>query len=323
MSTLVIGLGGVGTIAAYTLQKKTEVTAIVRSGHDEVKTNGFTIKSADYGEVQYKPSHVVKDLKGAEEFGPFDNIVVSTKVIPKEKNIWDDVKEYPKLFKKGTNVVLIQNGIEINKYWDLPDVNLISGVSYISSTKVGNTINQVAPDEVSFGLFDGGDEEALKKFAELYTNDINKANVRIDDNVRFTRLKKLLYNASYNTICCLMNVDVGIIYTSPDLIKKIKDVMKEIQTVANKDLEAHNSDKKITDTDIENMIKFTKEIDVPVNYEPSMLVDFRNDREIEVEVILGNLIRLNKDDKIPLLEFIYDGLQVIQYTLTNKLRHKS
>jgi ketopantoate reductase len=58
-NTLLIGCGGVGTIAALNLESggQVEVTAVLRSNHDAVKKDGFTIKSCDHGTIKnWKPS---------------------------------------------------------------------------------------------------------------------------------------------------------------------------------------------------------------------------------------------------------------------------
>lgn len=56
---LLVGAGGVGTLAAYNLELggKAAVTAVLRSNHDHVVKNGFNIKSVNYGKVSnWKPS---------------------------------------------------------------------------------------------------------------------------------------------------------------------------------------------------------------------------------------------------------------------------
>lgn len=49
--TLLVGGGGVGTMAAYALETggKASVSAVLRSNHDTVVQNGFKIDSIDHG----------------------------------------------------------------------------------------------------------------------------------------------------------------------------------------------------------------------------------------------------------------------------------
>jgi ketopantoate reductase len=57
--TLLIGCGGVGSIAAINLEAsgQTEVSAVLRSNYAAVTRDGFTIKSCDHGTIEHwKPS---------------------------------------------------------------------------------------------------------------------------------------------------------------------------------------------------------------------------------------------------------------------------
>jgi ketopantoate reductase len=56
---LLVGSGGVGTIAALNLEKGglARVTAVLRSNYEKVVNYGFHIKSCDHGEIQnWRPS---------------------------------------------------------------------------------------------------------------------------------------------------------------------------------------------------------------------------------------------------------------------------
>lgn len=58
-NVLLVGSGGVGTMAAYTLEQggKASVTAVLRSNYKTVSDNGFQINSIQHGQVKnWKPS---------------------------------------------------------------------------------------------------------------------------------------------------------------------------------------------------------------------------------------------------------------------------
>jgi ketopantoate reductase len=60
LNVLLVGSGGVGTMAAYNLEAGglATVTSILRSNYEAVKQNGFTITSLDHGFVKgWKPTH--------------------------------------------------------------------------------------------------------------------------------------------------------------------------------------------------------------------------------------------------------------------------
>ena len=59
-NVLVVGSGGVGTMAAYAMEKsaKSAVTAVLRSNYAAVKRRGFNIDSRDHGNIiGWKPTH--------------------------------------------------------------------------------------------------------------------------------------------------------------------------------------------------------------------------------------------------------------------------
>lgn len=67
-NVLLIGSGGLGTMAAYNLEYggKARVTAVLRSNYLSVKENGFTITSIDHGFIKnWCPSQCQSD------FSPF------------------------------------------------------------------------------------------------------------------------------------------------------------------------------------------------------------------------------------------------------------
>lgn len=353
MKVLSIGLGGVGVVTSYVLQNfnsNVDITAIIRSDYDRVMESGYTISSIDYGGRRdnadpkeadnaikgFRPKNIVKKLEEAVKFGPFDYIVVATKVIPREKdNVWDQVQQLPELLKdnKGTSIVLIQNGIDPESFWKgLKDKAIfISGVSYISSVNNKGTVTQYGHDDNNFGLiYENDNPDSLQEFLGLYTNDYNS--VGLDTNVRLTRWKKLLYNSSFNTVCCLTDLDIGKIFDLKESMgiidNLVRPLMKEIQYVANYDLKKNypnHQGEAVTDDDVGYIITATEDTDAKNNYQPSMLVDSRNGRSIELEVILGNVIKIhklntNKDMKteIPYLNLMFYLLSLVQYRLGNK-----
>lgn len=353
IKVLSIGLGGVGVVTSYVLQNfnsNVDITAIIRSDYDRVMESGYSISSIDYGGRRdnadpkeadnaikgFRPKNIVKKLEEAVKFGPFDYIVVATKVIPREKdNVWDQVQQLPELIKnnKGTSIVLIQNGIDPESFWKgLKDKAIfISGVSYISSVNNKGTVTQYGHDDNNFGLiYENDNPDSLQEFLGLYTNDYNS--VGLDTNVRLTRWKKLLYNSSFNTVCCLTDLDIGKIFDLKESMgiidNLVRPLMKEIQYVANYDLKKNypnHQGETVTDDDIGYIITATEDTDAKNNYQPSMLVDSRNGRNIELEVILGNVIKIhklntNKDMKteIPYLNLMYYLLSLVQYRLSNK-----
>lgn len=64
LDVCLVGVGGVGTITSYVLEKsgRARVTAVLRSNYHIVKDQGVDIDSVDHGEVRgFKPTHGKSD----------------------------------------------------------------------------------------------------------------------------------------------------------------------------------------------------------------------------------------------------------------------
>lgn len=310
-SILVLGSGGVGSLAAYALDYsgKAKVTTVIRSDYEAVKKNGYKIKSVDYGNIEsYKPLNIVRSLEEAKAFGPFDYVVVSTKNTPDIVKVEDLVELV--ITDKVTKILLLQNGIDIGAplIAKFPQNIVLSGVSMISSTNYGNgNIDHEGHDVLQVGYFENSNlpveeqEKAAKFFVELYHNGKNEC--VYDENVKYTRWRKLVYNATLNPLCTLTNVDVGRLELfGGDSIVRL--AMKEVYAIAKSD--GVDLDPKIAEAMIRS--------DDGVYYSPSMLVDIRKGNYVELEVISGNPVRIAHKNGVeaPILTLIYNLLKVVQ-----------
>ncbi|GMM27810.1 hypothetical protein DAMA08_005260 [Martiniozyma asiatica (nom. inval.)] len=307
---LLVGMGGVGSIAAYTLEHvgKSEVTVVARSSYDILTTKGFTIESLDYGHIEgFKPAHVVKSVEEATKFGPFDYIVVTTKNIPDVSPIEDIIKP---AVSEDTAIVLLENGVGIEKplFKAFPNHCVISGVTLIGTTLYTDTVKHVVTDEVEFGPFINPKMdkslqiEKAKGFVELYANPGNKT--RYGEDVKYIRWRKLVYNGAINSTCALLNVDIGRLELFGGLDSITRPAMQEIVDIA----------KSEGVTLPEDIIEIMIRGDDGEWYPPSMLVDVRKGNYTEYKVIVGNAIEIAKENGVsaPYLNMLYNLLHVVQ-----------
>lgn len=306
MNILIIGLGGVGAMAAYALElnDNVAVTAVIRSDYDIVTEKGFRIESVDYGVVEcFRPSKIVKSI----EAGNYDYVVVCTKNIPEVTRVEELIAP---AVGAGTAIVLLQNGINIEKavLEKFPQNVVLSGVSMISSLNYGAQISHVGKDVLQVGYFPNGNlssgvqEQSARTFVELYHNGKNECTY--DGNVKFTRWRKLVYNATLNPICALTNVDVGRLDMFGGVESMVRPAMREVLAIARAD------GIELPEEIMEAMIRS----DDGVYYAPSMLVDVRKGNYVEVEVICGNPVRIAQKYgvSVPTLSLIYNLLTVVQ-----------
>lgn len=307
---IIVGSGGVGAIAAYGLEYggKAEVTLVIRSDYDVVKKEGFEIKSCDYGHIKgFKPSKIVKSVEDASKFDPFDFIIVTTKNIPDVFKVEDIIEP---IVTKNSTIVLLQNGIDIGApiLKRFPENKVLSGVSMISSTNYNGFIDHEGKDALKIGYFhneniDSKEEkEACDNFIDIYANGLNSCTY--DQDVKSTRWRKLVYNATFNTICTLTGVDTGRLELFGGVDSLVRKAMREVLNIAKSD----GAD--IPESVIETMIRS----DDGLYYSPSMLVDLRKGNFIEIEVICGNAVRISEKNGVeaPILTLVYDLLKVVQ-----------
>lgn len=311
LNVLVIGSGGVGTIAAYALDysKKANVTAVIRSDYDTVIEKGFKITSVDYGTIEsFKPKNVVKTVEDSVPFGPFDYVVVTTKNTPDVFRVEDLIA--PAVTPKITAVLLLQNGIEIGTdvIKKFPENVVLSGVSMISSTNYSGVIDHEGTDFLKVGYFNNPNlsaemqKAAAARFVEIYHNGKNEC--VYDDDVKFTRWRKLVYNATLNSVCTLTGVDAGRLELFGGTDGIVKKAMVEVLAIAKSD--GVNLP--------EDIMEFMLRSDDGVYYSPSMLVDIRKGNYIECEVISGNPVRIAQKNGVdaPILTLVYEMLKVLQ-----------
>lgn len=243
---LIVGMGGVGTMAAYALETggKAEVTAVCRSNYDAVTTNGFSIDSLEHGNgiTGFKPSHVLNAVpKVVEEtLEPFQYLVVTTKNIPDVRpNVLDIIS--PAITPGMTTIVMLQNGLNIEKPITkaFPDNVVLSGISFIGATETTHgVVRHDDNDSVKLGPFPDQSvsperaEKAAKRFIDIYTA-CGKVEWSFDDDVKFTRWRKLVYNSSYNSVAAILGMDTARMRMSQIVIDDlVKPAMKEIITIA-------------------------------------------------------------------------------------------
>ncbi|KAJ5151102.1 Ketopantoate reductase ApbA/PanE [Penicillium canariense] len=317
---LIVGTGGVGTLAAYALEQggKAEVTAVMRSNYNAVQKNGISINSAQYGNgiKGWRPTRICKVVPNTakENLPPFDFILVTTKNIPEISPTVSDIIA-PAVTPHKTAIVLCQNGINIEKplISCFPTNPIISSVSYVSATEISHgSILHDGQDEQTIGAFHNPDvpaqvaEEAAKRYIDIYNPD-GKIDVTFDADVRRVRWRKLLYNASFNPVAAILRMDTPRMRMSSHVIDDlIRPIMKEVLAAARAD--------GITDFP-EDLPEILIRVD-PIGsaFKPSMCQDIEKGNLIELENIVGEPLREgeSKGVAMPTLRTIYGLLKGMQ-----------
>jgi 2-dehydropantoate 2-reductase len=144
------------------------------------------------------------------------------------------------------------------------------------------------------------DTESATLFANLIKAGGGSTEVHKD--VQFERWGKLLVNGSWNPICALTrSTDAYFLRSNPEAVDFVREVMLEIASVASAYGYA-----AIDAPLVEFQLKRATVRDTP-GVEPSMMADALAGRNIEVEAIVGNVLKLAREKgvKTPLVRSIY------------------
>lgn len=318
-SVLLVGSGGVGTMAAYALEMGVQaaVTAVCRSNYDAVKTAGFQIDSLDHGQgiTSFRPTHILDHVPDVqrEQLEPFDFLVVTTKNVPDVNPTVLDIVE--KAITPGlTVIVLLQNGLNIEKplVERFPQNAVLSGVSFIGATEFElGSIRHDDRDRAKLGPFPGQQasftaaETKAREFVELYMA-CGKVDWQYDEDVNFTRWRKLVYNSTFNSVSAILGMDTARMRASRFVIDElVKPAMLEIVAIA-----------KAAGVDLpSSVIQDIITVDpTDTAFMPSMGQDAAKGNYIESENIVGEPLREAKRSGVPAptLQTMYGLLRGIQ-----------
>jgi 2-dehydropantoate 2-reductase len=308
MKVLLHGTGAIGTVYAYLLLKAgCEVTAVCRSNYEAAKANGLLIDSDLYGKGIRIAPNVVRTPAEAVSHGPFDYVIVATKVLPSAKN--SEIIA-PAVTPGHTSIVLMQNGVSIEEEYALkfPGTTILSCVIYLPSTQVKpGHIEMGNLETLQVGAYPSRSDRAehMKAAGELLVSTLASAggNATWFEDIQEKRWYKLLLNAAWNPICALsLCRDTAFLAASDVSNDVLKGVMGEIVAVAKK-LGYESISPAAVDKQLQRALARIGHKGI----EPSMLVDVLNGRRMEVEAILGNPIRVAKGlgVDVPRLELLY------------------
>jgi 2-dehydropantoate 2-reductase len=287
LKILVFGAGGVGAYFGGRLaQAGAEVSVACRSDYESVKKFGYQIKSAA-GDFEFFPAKVCRSA--ADYHDAADVVMATTKVLP---GISVPELIRPAVSKK-TSIFIIQNGIDVEKKFaaDFPNNEIISAIAYIGVFREGDgRITHTGAGRLRAGMYpEGNASPRLEQLAELF----KKSNVEceiVSDIIR-ARWEKLVWNVPFNPVSVLAGcVDTREIVGNPELVNLCLSLMHEVCAVAKA------CGKELAQDVAEKNINYTRTFPP---YKTSMLLDYESGRPLEVEAILGNVIRNADAHNVP------------------------
>lgn len=301
-TVLVIGAGAVGALFGSALARQgVEVSVVCRSDYDAVSRDGYFIRSETFGDHTFRPVRVYRN--SAECVAPPDYVLLTVKVLPSV----DRVALLRPVVGPSTTIVLIENGIDIEE----EIASAFAGNEILSSLAfVG--VGRGAPGEIvhqSFGSlvigrYPSGIGAAAERLAALFV--AGGVPCKLTDNVVSARWQKAVWNAPFNPISILGGVlDTAAMLRTEGDRAFIRQAMQEVCNVAA--AAGCPQSPKLIDAMIANTSSMPA-------YKTSMALDYENARPMEVEAILGNVVRSARklDVATPALDAIYALAKMVE-----------
>jgi 2-dehydropantoate 2-reductase len=229
----------------------------------------------------------------------------------------------PVITPSKTAIVLIQNGLDI----ELPLIEafpanaIMSAVSMIGSSTTGsNSVVQIGDDVLTTGPHfhhcEGTSREKqlkiTKEFVDMYNAGLRGAPTTalctLAEDMPAARWHKLLWNGTFNTLCTLMRMDIGELQSSRGRETLPIPMMWEVWRISKA------AGHLLLESEIQRL---AYRLPDDCRYRPSMLLDLENGRPMELEVILGNMLKRAKELSVdaPIINTVYELLKLEKWKM--------
>jgi 2-dehydropantoate 2-reductase len=315
-------------------QNNIHVSLICRSNYGVVAKSGVRLKTHTFGDYVFKPHAVYSSIQDAASSleapkDGWDYVIVSTKALP---DITDDARNIEPLIRKApearTCVVLIQNGVGIEEPHRLlfPRNPIVSAVTFITVEQISpGIVRQNRWTRISLGSYSDGlgaktsevmalqqrGDECVQELVELFKRIGKLRDAEQYDELKMQHMRwhKVAINASVNPSAVLSGgLDNVAMVTDPALRGHIKACMEEVFAAAPKILG------QPFPSDLASPEAILKSTERNPGSRPSMLMDWEHGRPMELEVILGNPVRIGEEHgvEMPRLQSMYALLRSMQ-----------
>lgn len=321
---LLVGAGAIGAFFASRLASvpNVVVSALCRSNYKAVKSNGFRITSSYYGDYTFRPEFTFSSPDEArrvkrEKGLTWDYLLVTTKALP---DVSDDSALLEGLVDQKSSIVLVQNGIGIEEPYHrrFSGNTILSGVTIASCAQpepglikhnrwTKTDVGPYVPDNTTSSPA----IQASDKFVDLLgQSGIKDAKSCSHDDLQFIRWHKIAINATMNPSAVLSggagNRELAL---DPELAEHAKGVMNEVLAVAPVVLGKRLPDWLATPEQVLESVSKNM-----TGSRPSMWQDWEAGRRMELEVILGNPVRMARERRMemPRVQSMYALLKKAQ-----------
>ena len=291
----VIGSGAIGALYSCMLQKAGyRIFMQCRSNYNHIYDQGFHVHTK-WGDTHFIPDLVISHVHHLKQYiSQIDMVLIATKVLdPNElKSIIEPFSD------REIPLIYLQNGIHIEgPYIQNTSFKLIAGIPFVcvSQFEMGYI------DHQDYGLlvlgdFPSGISDHVHQIADAFRSV--GVPIRLSDQIQTDRWEKLMWNAALSVIYQQNTTEL---LSNPKIELRVRGIMQDVIHLAKAD---HcDLDENLIDEKIQATINMEP-------YFPSMALDYRSKRPMEIDAILGNALMFAKKKYIKSihLESVYQDL---------------
>jgi 2-dehydropantoate 2-reductase len=302
-SYAILGTGAVGGYYGGLLQKSgREVHFLVRGDYAHIKANGLRVDSP-------RGNFLLERVNAYASPGlmpPCDVAIVAWKSTENAHL----AEVLPKVLKPGGTVLVLQNGLDPEREAAaaVPGSPILSGLCFLCSRKAGpGWIQHLDYGAITLARYSPEGARGVTAEMRAVEEDLKTAGVeiRLHEDWRGARWRKLVWNIPFNGLCALLGADTARLMRHPAMRVQIGGLMDEViagAAACGCPLPGDFRDRMMKDTD------------AMAAYEPSMKLDRDSGRPMELTAIYGRPLEeiAKAGGKAPLIEALRAQLSFLQ-----------
>lgn len=285
----IIGGGAIGLLFACYLSKSNQVTLYCRTNDQARLMNKYGIDLKYHGMVD---NFTIK-AKQSEEISAEELFIIAVKQYQLEQ-----IERVLSHIPAQTPLIFIQNGVAHLKFIEnLSHETIIVGVVEHGALKEKtNYVHHTGEGVTRLALFRGNEQSVLPIIHKL--NTISFPFVFEKDYIEMV-FGKLIVNAVINPLTTILKVKNGELMLNSHYLHLVNLVLEEVVKVLD------ISDREKVFNRIQTICENT------ANNQSSMLKDILNNRQTEIDGIIGGLLHIaeTKKLKVPVLQFLYHSIK--------------
>ncbi len=296
----IIGAGSLGKTYGGLLSFHHEVHYLVRSEYNEIKqNNAFSLDFVKENQQVLIQAPLIHN--DAKTLPPSDLIIIALKTT-ENKSLGALLEN---CLKPDSIILVIQNGIGNEEWVATFTANqpIVCGVASMGAYRLG-ALKVEIPILGELRLAPFNEPNACAKVGEAFQKTTPPIKTIFCDNYRDIRWKKLLWNVPFSSLSIIYQQDAQTLASTQPYAAIVQALMNEIVDIA----KAENVE--ISQDYIMKMLALTKSIK---GYFPSMFHDYANNKPIEKEYIIDNVLAYAQKHQLhtPMLRMIASHLAAL------------